>query len=76
MIGAFKTPTLRHLAFSEPYFHSGEYASLEDVLREIVRLSEMARAGQLREPDVELLNVKLKDSDVGLLMAFLAALNE
>ncbi|MFN0112810.1 MAG: cytochrome-c peroxidase [Blastocatellia bacterium] len=76
MIGAFKTPTLRHLAYTEPYFHSGDYSSLEDVLREIIRLSEMARAGQLREPDEELKQVKLKESDVSLLIAFLTALNE
>ncbi|MGH9799762.1 MAG: cytochrome-c peroxidase [Blastocatellia bacterium] len=76
MIGAFKTPTLRHLAYTEPYFHSGDYALLEDVLREIVRLSELARAGQLREPDEELPKVKLKESDVAPLLAFLATLNE
>ena len=76
MIGAFKTPTLRHLKFSEPYFHSGDYSSLEDVLKEIVRLSEMARAGQLREPDEELLKIRLKETDVGSLLVFLATLNE
>lgn len=76
MIGAFKTPTLRHLAYTEPYFHSGDYSSLEDVLREIIRLSELARAGQLREPDEELLKVRLKETDVSPLKAFLAALNE
>lgn len=76
MIGAFKTPTLRHLAYSEPYFHSGDYSALEDVLKEIVRLSEMARAGQLREPDEELLKIRLKEADVAVLMAFLATLNE
>lgn len=76
MIGAFKTPTLRHLAYSYPYFHSGDYSSLEEVLREIVSLGEMARAGQLREPDEELLKVRLKETDVGLLIAFLATLNE
>lgn len=76
MIGAFKTPTLRHLAFSEPYFHSGDYLSLEAALLEIVRLSEMARAGRLREPDEELAKIRLKETDVASLMAFLATLNE
>lgn len=76
MIGAFKTPTLRHLKFSEPYFHSGDYSSLEDVLKEIIRLSEMARAGQLREPDEELLKIRLKETDVAALLAFLVTLNE
>ncbi|MEK7831178.1 MAG: hypothetical protein AAB401_08845, partial [Acidobacteriota bacterium] len=76
MIGAFKTPTLRHLAYTEPYLHSGDYSSLEDVLREIVRLSEMARAGSIREADEELPKIRLKESDVAPLMAFLAKLNE
>jgi len=76
MIGAFKTPTLRHLAYSEPYFHSGNYSSLEDALRELIRLSEMARAGRLREADEELGNIRLKESDIASLLAFLASLNE
>ncbi len=76
VIGAFKTPTLRHLAFSEPYFHSGNVASLENALIEIIRLSEMARAGRIREADEELSNIRLKEADVVPLMAFLAALNE
>ncbi|MBL8190200.1 MAG: hypothetical protein JNK38_19445 [Acidobacteria bacterium] len=76
MIGAFKTPTLRHLAFSEPYFHSGDYLSLEDVLQEIARLSEMARAGKVREADEELPKIKLKETDIASLLAFLATLNE
>ncbi len=75
MTGAFKTPTLRHLKFSEPYFHSGDYLSLEAALMEIVRLSEMARAGQVREPDDELLKIRLNDADVRLLLVFLATLN-
>ncbi len=76
MIGAFKTPTLRHLAFTAPYFHSGDYASLEDVLREIAQLGELARAGKIREADEELPKIKLAESDIAPLLAFLAALNE
>lgn len=76
MIGAFKTPTLRHLSFSEPYFHSGDYLSLESALLEIVRLSEMARDGKVREADEELPKIRLKETDIAPLMAFLAALNE
>lgn len=76
MIGAFKTPTLRHLAYSEPYFHSGNVTSLENALSEIIRLSEMARAGRLREADEELTNIRLKEADIVPLMAFLKTLNE
>lgn len=76
MIGAFKTPTLRHLAYTGPYLHSGEYASLEDALLELVRLSQMARAGTIREADDELPKIRLKESDISPLLAFLASLNE
>ncbi len=76
MIGAFKTPTLRHLAFTAPYFHSGDYASLEDVLRELAQLGELARAAQIREADEELPKIRLKETDIVPLMAFLATLNE
>jgi cytochrome c peroxidase len=32
MKGAFKTPTLRQLAFSAPFFHRGTAANLDEVL--------------------------------------------
>lgn len=76
MIGAFKTPTLRHLAYTAPYFHSGDYASLEDVLREIAQLGELARAGKIREADEELPKIRMTESDIAPLLMFLATLNE
>ncbi len=76
MIGAFKTPTLRHLAYSQPYMHNGAYTSLEEVLRQLIRLSEMSRAGRVRQPDEELLKIRLTDVDVPPLLAFLSTLNE
>ena len=33
MRGAFKTPTLRNIALTAPYFHDGRFASLEQVVR-------------------------------------------
>lgn len=76
MIGTFKTPTLRHLAYSYPYFHNGTYTSLEDTLRELMRLSELARVGKVRQADSELARIKLGEADLGPLVAFLNALNE
>ncbi len=76
MIGAFKTPTLRHLAYSQPYFHNGAYTSLEDVLRQLIRLSELARAGRVRQTDDELPKIKLTEADLAPVLAFLSALNE
>ena len=76
MIGAFKTPTLRHLAFSAPYMHTGDYSTLADTLREIIRLSALARAGQVRQADDEMLRIKIGEADIEPLIAFLNALNE
>lgn len=32
LCGAFKVPTLRNIALTAPYFHNGEFASLQDAL--------------------------------------------
>ena len=32
-IGQFKTPTLRNVALTAPYFHTGDYPTLESILR-------------------------------------------
>jgi cytochrome c peroxidase len=76
MIGTFKTPTLRNLAYSEPYLHNGAYFNLEDVLAELMRMSRLARAGRVREADEELARIKISESDIPRLVAFLNALNE
>ena len=36
-IGKFKTPTLRQLACTAPYFHNGKYSSLRDAVEFVVR---------------------------------------
>ena len=76
MMGAVKTPGLRHLAFTYPYMHNGAYTTLEDTVRELQRLSELARAGQVRAADDELKKILLSDADITLLVAFLNTLNE
>lgn len=76
MIGAFKTPTLRHLAYSQPYMHTGAYTSLDATLRALIRLSEMARAGHIRQADEELPKIRLAEADIAPLLAFLSTLNE
>jgi cytochrome c peroxidase len=75
-IGAFKTPTLRNLAFSQPYMHNGSIASLEGVLIELMRVSDLARTGRVRSADDELRRVRLVPEDVPALTEFLNALNE
>jgi cytochrome c peroxidase len=76
MIATFKTPTLRNLAFTSPYMHTGGFTTLESALGELRRLSEMARAGQVREGDEELARITISEADVGPLVAFLTTLNE
>jgi cytochrome c peroxidase len=76
MIGAFKTPTLRNLSFSQPYMHTGGFTTVESALAELMRLSEMARAGKVREGDEELSRIRITEADIAGLVAFLSTLNE
>lgn len=76
MVGTFKTPGLRHLAYTYPYMHNGAYTSLEDTVGELLRLSELARKGQVRAADDELKNIHLNKSQIPALVAFLQTLNE
>ena len=75
-IGLFKTPSLRGLALSDPYLHNGRKDTIEDVIRFYIRMSSLARAGQVRNGAPELAGIQLTESDVAPLAAFLRALNE
>jgi cytochrome c peroxidase len=76
MIATFKTPTLRNLDFSPPYMHTGGFPTLESALGELMRLSEMARAGEVREADEELAKIRISEADIPALAAFLQTLND
>ena len=76
MIGTIKTPTLRNLDYSAPYFHTGDVVSLEDALNHLKEFSEMARVGKVRSPDDELARIRITDRDIPLLINFLKTLNE
>jgi cytochrome c peroxidase len=75
-IAAFKTPGLRNLKYTQPYFHDGSTHTLEAVLDELIRLSDLARAGRIREADDELAKIKVYAPDIAPLAAFLNSLNE
>lgn len=75
-VALFKTPTLRGLAHSDPYLHTGQKDTLEDVVRFYIKSSALARAGGLRNPAPELLDMRLRNEDVENLATFLRALNE
>ncbi len=76
-IGAVKTPKLRDPKGTNPYLHDGSAASIEDAIRAHLRAADLARAGQLRNPDPELLKITgITDKDVAQLVAFMETLNE
>ncbi len=75
-IALFKTPSIRDLGQSNPYFHSGAMDTIEDVLRFYITTSDLARAGKIRNASPELRGVRITAADVAPLAAFLRALNE
>ena len=75
-VALFKTPSLRALAFSDPYLHNGSKDTIEETLEFYRRMSRLARADQVRNPAPELSGVFLKPEDIAPLAAFLRSLNE
>jgi len=75
-IAQFKTPTLRDLADSDPYFHNGSKLTLADVVSFYVFTSQLARQGVLRNPPIEFANMSISNDDVSALVAFLMSLTE
>jgi len=76
MIATFKTPTLRNLAYSQPYMHNGMYPTLEDALSELMANSDLARAGRVRSADELLSKIRISKADIAALTAFLSTLNQ
>jgi cytochrome c peroxidase len=66
----FKTPSLRGVALTPPYFHDGSAATLEDVVR------FYNRGGHREDPllDEAMLPLELSDDEVAALAEFLRAL--
>jgi cytochrome c peroxidase len=75
-IAAFKTPTLRDLEDSAPYFHNGSAGTFDDVVAMYVRNSALARAGQLRNAPPEFAAMSISQDDLSALVAFLKSLTE
>ncbi len=75
-IAEFKTPTLRDLEDSAPYFHNGSKLTFNDVVEFYIRSSALARQGALRNAPAEFANMSLSESDVAALVAFLQSLTE
>jgi cytochrome c peroxidase len=69
---AFRTPTLRNVARTAPYFHDGSVKTLKEAVK------TMAGGGKPREGltlDQMLRDVKLTDAEIDDLVAFLEALD-
>jgi cytochrome c peroxidase len=68
--GAFKTPGLRTVTRSGPYFHDGSTATLEEAVKRML-------AGGTKNPtlDIKLKPMKITDKELKQLMAFLEALD-
>jgi hypothetical protein len=75
-IARFKTPTLRDLEDSAPYFHNGSKLAFPDVVEFYLNSSQLARLGLLRNPPPEFRAMSLSSDDVNALVAFLKSLTE
>jgi|SRR5580704_8424680 hypothetical protein len=75
-IAQFKTPTLRDLEDSAPYFHNGSKLTFQDVVQFYIASSQLARQGALRNAPIEFQGMSLSQADVDALAAFLASLTE
>ena len=75
-IAAFKTPTLRDLEDSQPFFHNGSALTFEDAVGSYIGNSALARAGQLRNAPPEFAAMSISQDDLQALVAFLKALTE
>mgnify|MGYP002621702898 FL=1 len=68
--GAFKTPSLRNVAQTGPYMHTGQFESLEAVIEHYRHLPGAARVGR-RDPQLRPLGRSISTHD---LAAFLRTL--
>lgn len=75
-IGLFKTPSLRNLGQSEPYLHTGQKDSIEQVLAFYFKVSELARQGKVRNSSSKIQAISIDGRDFAPLSAFLGSLNE
>lgn len=75
-LAMFKTPGLRDLLHSAPYFHNGGKDTFTEVLQFYIDMSVLAREGKVRNVDPELPRIHLAPGDVAPLRAFLRAFSE
>jgi len=77
-IARFKTPSLRDLGHSQPYMHTGQFDTLDNIIGFYLGVSAQARGvgTPLRNGDSQLQAIALLGGDITPLVAFLKSLNE
>ncbi|MVZ65061.1 c-type cytochrome [Sphingobacterium sp. DK4209] len=70
----FKVPTLRNLAFTQPYMHDGRFRTLESVINHYRR--EVQQTPNLDPLFSKEMGIKLSELEVKQLLAFLNTLND
>jgi cytochrome c peroxidase len=75
-IAQFKTPVLRDLEDSAPYFHNGSAPKFDDVVNHYISMSALARSGAMRNAPAEFTNMSITSDDLAALVAFLQSLTE
>jgi hypothetical protein len=75
-IAQFKTPTLRDLEDSAPYFHNGSRLTFPEAVEFYINSSALAHAGQLRNAPPEFGAMSISAEDLNALVAFLQSLTE
>ncbi|HXZ10969.1 MAG TPA: hypothetical protein VEG64_01130 [Candidatus Sulfotelmatobacter sp.] len=75
-IAEFKTPSLRDLEDSAPYFHNGSKLTFTDAVNFYIESSHLARVGELRNPPPQFQQMSIDAVDAPSLAAFLQSLTE
>jgi len=75
-IAKFKTPVLRDLEDSAPYFHNGSAPKFTDVIQHYILMSQLAHSGAMRNAPPEFARMSLSADDEAALVAFLKSLTE
>lgn len=75
-VAIFKTPGLRDLGHSAPYFHTGRSDTLEEAVGFYARFSQLVRDGKVRNADENIGRINITPQDAGLIAKFLRSLNE
>lgn len=73
---AFKTPTLRSLGQTAPYFHDGSAKDLTEVVEHYSKIFHREHHGQIKNADPKLGLIRIGNKDIKALVSFLESLNE